>query len=736
MSIYRWNCQPDQQMRGRSDMSFDENIQIFVTESQELLEDMEQALLALERAPNDADLIDRIFRAAHTIKGSAGLFGFDHVISFTHVVENLLDDVRNCLLPVNDDLISLLMRAKDYMGVLVGALPDEPVGSGEERQELMGMLEAFQSGGSTSVSAAMVEVDPDAVVCGAFHISVRLGTDTFRQGFAPVLLLEQLQDLGTIEQAHLVTEAIAPLSELDAEDCYLGWEIVLKSSADKQQIARVFEFIENARVHILPPQSKLEDYKELINQLPEDDAVLGQILFDIGTLTADELQQALNQQQEVGGLMGDILVAQASVQPDVINTALQKQEKVREAKQAQSNFVRVDAGKLDKLVNLVGELVISGAKVTELTGAFNDDALEESIEEMTVALEDMRETALSLRMVPMGSTFNRFHRVVRDTAKELEKKISLKVSGADTELDKTVIDQIGDPLMHLIRNAMDHGIEAPAERASAGKPEAGVIQLDAYHETGSIVIKISDDGRGLDAERIRSIAEQRGLVTPDQSLTKGETLRLIFAPGFSTAETVSNLSGRGVGMDVVRRNIESLRGSVDVTSEAGLGALITIRLPLTLAIIDGFHVAVGGGSFIIPLDTMVECVTLTPAQRDEVEARNYLNLRDEVLPLIDLRASFEINSASADDSSRQNVVVVQFAGKKAGLLVDALHGDAQAVIKPLGDVFQGIKGFAGFTILGSGQVALIMDVPDMIKLAVKNDGHRYQSKKMAETAIQ
>ncbi len=719
----------------------DENTQIYVTESQELLEDMEQALLSLERAPNDPELINRIFRTAHTIKGSAGLFGFEQIISFTHIAENLLDDVRNCLIPVTNDLISLLMRAKDHIMEMVEALPEEIAADSGEGKVLLGMLTAFRSGTTPSPLAASsqelaerpsgAEPADDAVVSDKFHISLRLGLDTFRQGFDPLQLFEQLQELGEIKEAHLVTESIPTLSELDAENCYLGWEIVLESTADKQQIAEVFALLDDAQVSILPPRSRLEDYQSLIQQLPEGDAALGQILVEVGSLTADELQRALVEQKTSGGLTGDILVAQASVPPELVDVALQKQQKTREVKHAQASYVRVDAQKLDRLVNLMGELVVSSAKIAQLTRSFHDEDLEACNEEMLQAMEDMRETTLSLRMMPIGNTFSRFNRVVRDIAKELQKKIRLQISGADTELDKSVIEQIGDPLTHLIRNSLDHGIGTPQQRLRAGKSEEGTIHLDAHHKSGSIIIEVRDDGRGIDPQKIRSIAEQRGLVQPQQNMTETEVLNLIFEPGFSTAEQASNLSGRGVGMDVVRRNIEALRGTVEIHSELGVGTRITIQLPLTLAIIDGFHVGVGDDSFIIPLDAMVECVALTDEQRAEVVTHDYINLRDEILPLINLRQHFHMPGVAGNEQARQNVVVTQFADKKVGLLVDSLHGEAQVVIKPLGRVFQGISGFAGFTILGSGHVALIMDILDLIKLATKNDRMRHQPKRMA-----
>jgi two-component system chemotaxis sensor kinase CheA len=374
---------------------------------------------------------------------------------------------------------------------------------------------------------------------------------------------------------------------------------------------------------------------------------------------------------------------------------------------------------------------------------------------MNRLVEDIRDSALQLRMVQIGATFNKFQRVVRDVSKEIGKDICLEISGADTELDKTVVEKIGDPLTHLVRNSMDHGIESAEVRMARGKPAQGTLRLNAYHDSGSIAIEVSDDGGGLNKQRILAKAIERGLVKADQALTDGEIYNLIFEPGFSTAETVNNLSGRGVGMDVVRRNITALRGSIEIESEEGVGATIRIRLPLTLAIIDGFLVGVAGSSFIVPLEMVVECVELTEEESDNAQGSDYLNLRGEVLPFIRLRQLFDLSepppppegadAASSDyfgasgsprlvaDSGidrsflddemlallepvkRDNVVVVNYAGHRAGLVVDTLMGEYQTVIRPLGAVFTGIQGISGFTILGSGQVALILDVPGLIQ---------------------
>lgn len=737
-------------------MEIDENIQIFISEGEELLQEMEDSLLELEESNNDDEVLNKIFRAAHTIKGSAGLFGLDHIIHFTHIVENVLDDMRNCLIPISSELITVLMRSRDYIATLLEGLIDDYEGDKTEEQELIQLLIAFKSGGDIAPAADIEQPETDRsdadsnevdsekndkehALSDHYHISLRLGNDTFRQGFDPASMFRQLADLGEIKETIFIPQNLPVLDELDPESCYLGWEIALHSDVKKETISDIFQFLDGCQLTILPPQSHFSEFQHLIEQLPEEEMALGQILLQTGSLTENELQMVLNQQQEILDAgesaakqkTGDLLVENHMVQKDVVEEALNKQNKVRDQKQKALNFVKVDSGKLDKLVNLVGELVINGAKLNLITENIADEELNETMEGMTMSLEELREIALGLRMVPIGMTFNRFHRVIRDTSKDLEKEIKLEIYGADTELDKTVIEKIGDPLMHLIRNSMDHGIEMPDERERLGKPREGMITLQAQHEAGYITIQIIDDGKGLDPDALLAKALEKGIVNDNQKLSRQETLNLIFAAGFSTAETISNISGRGVGMDVVRRNIEALRGNIYLESELSQGTTITIQLPLTLAIIDGFHVSIDSESYIFPLDMVHECLTLSPGQIEEASEQNYITLREEVLPIVHLKEYFNVEDLQYNetymrhqDRERHNIVVVEFSNKKIGLIVDELLGEVQAVIKPLGRVFKGLSGFAGFTILGSGLVALVLDIPSLIKQVVGKE-HQY-----------
>lgn len=713
-------------------MDLEQGKKIYIEESRELLDDMDQALLALESDPSDSELINRIFRTAHTIKGSGGMFGFDEIVSFTHVLETLLDKVRAGKVPIELDakgqspLLALLFRSRDHLAKMIESLVSGEGVPGAETEDLVGLLKAFSGAGELNAppkaAPAAPETGPAAADHHYNHISVRFGRDTFRHGMDPVAFLAPLAKLGEIRSVICVADSLPALNDeaFDPEDCYLGLEINLSTAASKKEIEDVFEFIrDDSRVTILPPESKIGEFVDLIKSLPGEDAELGAYLVQCRAVTQTEIMHALDEQKKGGGLIGEILVKSGAVQKEVVEAALAKQKDVRAQKTREASSIRVDAGKLESLIDLVGELVIAGANVLQLSHKAGSGALVESASGVYRLVEELREIALSVRMVPIGETFTRFQRVVRDISKELGKEISLVISGGEAELDKTVVEKINDPLVHLVRNSIDHGIETPEVREQRGKPAKGTIRLNAYHDAGTIVIEVSDDGGGLNRERILKKAVERGLISAGQNLSDREVYRLIFEAGFSTAEKVTDLSGRGVGMDVVRRNIEALRGSVDVSGEEGKGTKVTIRLPLTLAIIDGFQVGVGGNSYVVPLDMVVECVELTEADRRSSNGRDFVNLRGEVLPFVMLKHLFGGNGKR---DARENIVVIQYAGMKAGFVVDELMGEVQTVIKPLGKVFQGLKGVSGATILGSGEVALILDVPALVRLAVEREG--------------
>ena len=714
-------------------MNLDEALQTFIIESRELLQQMEEALLHIEQAPDDQDNINAIFRAAHTIKGSAGLFGLDHVVAFTHVAESVLDKVRDGELPIDSDLVALLLAVCDHLGVLVnhiaeGGATDEQML--EDGDRLVARLKIYLGAPQTnSVGVPVMHDHPfepeggGAVETDNWHISLRFGRDVLKNGMDPLSFIRYLGTFGTLEHVVTLLDGIPPVAEMDPECCYLGFEISYKSDADKATIEGAFDFVRNdSRIRILPPHSKVSAYLSLIQDMPEEEMRLGEILLKCGTLTSAELENSLlfqaGSNEHPPRPIGEVLVEQHMVDATVVEAALKKQKLVKEHKTAESNLIRVDADKLDQLINLIGELTIAGAGADLVAQRAGIGELTEATTTMLRMVEAVRDSALTLRMVQIGATFTRFQRVVRDVSKELGKDIELVISGAETELDKTVVEKIGDPLTHLVRNAMDHGIESSEARLAAGKPAKGILRLNAFHDSGSIVIEVSDDGGGLKKDKLAAKAIERGLIPADHNLSDREIYNLIFEPGFSTADAVSNLSGRGVGMDVVRRNITALRGMVNLDSEEGVGTTVRIRLPLTLAIIDGFLVAVGKSSFVIPLDLVVECVELSAADRVASGDRHYINLRNQVLPYLRLREMFEVEG---EPERRENVVVIQYGGTRVGLVVDALHGEFQTVIKPLGRIFSHINGIGGSTILGSGEVALILDVPKLVQLVSRRE---------------
>jgi two-component system chemotaxis sensor kinase CheA len=713
----------------------------FFAEAKEMLAQMEDCLLRLEADPGDRETLDSLFRSAHTIKGSAGLFGFDRVVSFTHEVETVLDQVRDGTVGLSAPMVALLLRCADMIGVLIGQVesPSTDVGDDAPREAealaLVDELKAARGDAGTPAPAAHAPVGagtmdvgapgdaPAEPVSGAWHVSVRFSHDVFRNGMDPLAFIRYLGTLGDIEHVATVDDAIPQQPEFDAESCYLGFEIRLATAASRSAIEEAFSFVrDDCELRLVPPGSRIDAYLALIDALPEAHERLGEILVACGAVTRAELDRALAVQSQAAANaiavepIGTLLVRDTGVPQRVVEAAAGKQGKARETRAEESRLLRISADKLDGLINLVGELVIAGAGANLLAQRAKDRPLTEATQTVLRLVEDIRNSALQLRMVQIGETFTRFRRVVHDVSQSLGKHIELSISGADTELDKSVVERIGDPLMHLVRNALDHGIELPEDRLAAGKPATAKVSLNAFHDSGSIVIEVTDDGRGLDRDRILRKAMERGLVEAGASLTDAEVMNLVFEAGFSTAEQVTDLSGRGVGMDVVRRNIEALRGSVSLSSRIGEGTRVTIRLPLTLAIIDGFLVDVAGGSYVLPLDLVRECVDLRPdcAERIGDDAVGCIDLHGEVLPVVHLAAWFGRPTAR---SSRRSVVVVRFGEQRAGLVVDRLLGEFQTVIKPLGKLFAQLKGIGGSTILGSGEVALILDVPSLVASA-------------------
>lgn len=721
-------------------MNMEDALQTFIAESRELLQDMEDRLLHINQLSGEefTEAVNAIFRAAHTIKGSAGLFGLDDIVGFTHVLESILDRVRDGEQVIDASLVSLLLECKDHVGVMVEMLAGASDISAEELRDedaaLLLKLKPFEA--SSAVNTAAMVVNPTKpkfekvetlgggmVDSDNWHISLRFGRDVLRNGMDPLSFFRYLGTIGTIVSIETSFDEMPDAAEMDPESCYMAYEINFQSEVDKTTIESVFEFVQDdCEIHIFPPHSLVDEFVKLIARMPKEELRIGQMLVRCGTLTERELANVLEIQAQAAHQLdgsvstkqplGQILVEQGYVPPVVVEAALEKQQQQRKAKSKQQQSVRVDADKLDQLINLIGELVIAGAGVNIVLQRARMTQLLEATSTMNRLIEEVRDSALNLRMVQIGETFNRFQRVVHDVAADLGKEIALSITGGETELDKTVVEKIGDPLTHLIRNSIDHGIEDAATRVQRGKPACGTVKLNAYHESGSIVIEVADDGGGLNRAKILAKGIEKGLVEPGQELSDQEVYQLIFEAGFSTADKLSNISGRGVGMDVVRRNIEALRGTIDIESEHLQGTMMRIRLPLTLAIIDGFLVGVGDYSYVIPLTMVVECIDLDDDTRIGIKQNSYINLRGEVLPVVQLRELFDVHT---ELGKRESIVVVQYGSMRAGLVVDNLQGEFQTVIKPLGKLFERMRYIGGSTILGSGEVALILDVPHLIQ---------------------
>ena len=716
----------------------------FLDEALEMLAQFEQSLLVMESQPDDRENLNAAFRAAHTIKGSAGLFGFDAVVAFTHEAETLLEALRSGELGVDERVTALLLQSRDQIGVLLDEVksgqadPALAARSADLGAQLRALRPGAAGGAAAAAAAAPAAAEPVAEDGPAlWQISLRFATDALRNGLDPLAFIRYLDKVGTVRSARTIVEAVPPLDALDPEGCVLGFELRLESEAGREAIADVFTFCaDDCDIAILGAGSSPADWQAVLERRAADadaQAALLTLWQDQGVVLPlrDDSPAARPSMPGAPGAAGSPPPAatDATAAPQIERRAeAGSDRRANEPERRtgtndrrggdETRFIRVRADKLDRLIDLIGELVIasSGAQLvaqTEQSPRFAEAALR--IHDL---VQEARDGALGLRMVPIGETFARFNRVVRDVCKQLGKDVALQITGGDTELDKSMVETIADPLMHLVRNSMDHGIETADERVAAGKPAQGRLALHAYHESGAIAIEVSDDGKGLNRERILAKGIERGLVAPDAQLDDETIYNLIFAPGFSTAEQVTNLSGRGVGMDVVRRNIEALRGQIKIASTPGRGATMQIRLPLTLAIIDGFLTSVGGVSYVLPLELVAECLEV-PAECEAHPERvtGHFDLRGEVLPYLDVGQFYR--HERRQPVGRRSLVLVRDGGSRVGLIVDRLHGEHQTVIKPLGRVFQHIRGLAGSTILGSGEVALILDVPAMLALATQ-----------------
>ena len=665
-------------------------------ESIELLNDMEVALLEIQEHGITLERINAIFRAAHTIKGSSGMLKLDHLVEFTHIAENLLDDIRNDKISFVNEMIDTFLRSKDHMTNLVLAYTTNigqepsPTLKGLSRS-IMDELEHYA--GKTPVpkiqEPIVLQQESCEVVNNGWDIDIKFGSEVFKDGMEPARFLRFLSTLGDVILFESDFSAIPPLSKIDARQCYINCFIKLESSASKEKIEDVFEFI-------------------------KDDITLN--------LTAWESVKEENEKSNLLEEQVTVEVVENESKPVVVNNTSSSEESTLSVV---SHTLRVDSEKIDTLINLIGEMVIANANVVQKSSEVNNDDLIESVSIVSHMLEEIRESAMKIRMVQIGETFNKFKRIVHDVSQKLGKDVELVITGGETEMDKTIVEKISDPLVHIVRNAMDHGLENTEERLTVNKKPKGRLSLNAFHDAGTIAIEISDDGRGLDEEKLFAKAVDKGLIDPHAKLTQKEIFNLIFEPGFSTASQITDLSGRGVGMDVVRRNIHALRGTVDIKSALGKGSTFTIRLPLTLAIIDGFLVRVGKTYYVIPLESVLECVELMQNNNEVMSGNQYINLRGTILPILSLR-DFFVEQEPAREDTIENVVIVKSGENKFGLIVEELLGEFQTVIKPLGKIYRGVKGIGGSTILGSGEVALIVDVPILINVigALNHSGEK------------
>ncbi len=702
----------------------------FISEAAEQIEAIETLLLELEEQPDNRELLDSLFRCAHTVKGSAGIFGLNRVVEFTHHVETLLDKMREGELVLTPGISTLLLQCNDQIRFLVDTAADERADTPAQkdlRADLVIQLRALtEEDAQPALPEGGAAAEADAGALRIWTISARFGTETFRNGMDPLSIARYLHGMGQVLSMHCGSDSVPPLVNLNPESCYLGFVMQLQTTASREDIEGAFSFVlDDCELDVVAPETSDQKLTRAIDEIPGTPR-LGDMLVSVGAVSQDKLVQVLSNQQASRATpelakpkIGSLLETQAGVAPEVVDAALGKQQKLREFAPTEERYIRVQADRLDAVINLLGELVIAGAGATLLARETHGEALIEANLHMNSLIEEIRNGTLGLRMVPVGETFSRFRRVVRDTASNLGKEVNFEIMGGDAELDKSMVEKIADPLMHLVRNALDHGLEPPQERIAAGKPPVGKLTLSARHETGAILIRIEDDGRGINRERVLQRAWNRGLVEPGIVPSDDDIHMLIFEPGFSTAEQITNLSGRGVGMDVVRRNIEALRGSLRLNSTPGQGLQVDIRLPLTLAIIDGFLVGVGQSKFVLPLEAVVEVIESGGDNvRVDARGRHCVELRGALLPVVRLRTLYAVESGLP---ARVSVVVVHSPRGKYGIEVEALLGQNQTVIKPLGRLFQTLRGISGSSILGNGEVALILDVASLGELITGAD---------------
>ena len=718
----------------------------FFEEAGDHLAIVEEGLLALEQHPEDLDLLGKIFRSAHSIKGTSGMFGFNAVAQFTHKMETLLDLLRNGQKVVTPQIADLLLKSTDCLKTLIDAAKSgSPVDDGTVQRLTVELASASTAGSQPRAQASLASTTAPAQTGGSqghvYRIAWTPPDWLFQRGLDPLQIFKELANLGTLSEVAVDTAKLPDLAVMDPEKCYLSWTMKLETVKARQVVDAVFEFVHEDSVLVISESAvsssefQVSSIEKLVPQQPEtrnlkpetpfpdgldgDPKPLGEILVESGAVSRETLDKALSQQKRVG----QILVEQHAVTPEQVDQALQKQkqqESVGQSKKTDTASIRVDTDKIDKLINLVGELVITQSMLSDLGARFDMSQISVLLERMAQLernTREIQERVMSIRMLPIGTAFSRFPRLVRDLSAKAGKKIQLVLSGEETELDKTVIESIGDPLTHLVRNSADHGLETPEERLDNNKQELGTIRLNAFHEGGNICITVEDDGRGLNRDKILAKAVKQGVIGENEKLSDDQRWPLIFKPGFSTAEKVTDVSGRGVGMDVVKRNIEGLGGTVKIKTALGKGTIFTLKLPLTLAIIEGMTVRVGKDTYIVPLLSILESIQpKAGAVKTVVGKGELINVRETYLTMIRMYEVFSLQPEYTDPT-KAILLILETEGERVAVMVDEILGQQQVVIKSMEQNFRKVDGVAGATILGDGTVGFILDVRGLIEMS-------------------
>ena len=695
------------------------NREAFREEAYELLSELESALLELEKAPEDDGLVNRVFRALHTIKGSGAMFGFDDLAAFAHEIETAFDMIRNGTIEITKDILSHALSAMDHIQEMLDGSEE---GKEQNPEQAKQIIDSFKVITQTKSEEEPAEDEEEGEVEATQHqeyeepvvLRIRLVPDKDASlGDVNIdYILDELESFGKTKViGHY--EDIPFLEDIDESKLYIWWDVYLTTTRSPEEIEDIALFV-GSGVELSVKMVEGEDDSD-----PEAPVKkIGEILVDRGDVSKEDIEDVMKEHKP----LGQVLTESGKVTKSQVDAALAEQETVKEVRTAKkqkdtASSIRVAADKLDLLVDLVGELVIVQAQISQLVSERSDPTMTVLAEELERLSDELRDSTLGIRMLPIGTTFSKFRRLVRDLSNDLGKEIELKTSGAETELDKTVIERLNDPLVHLIRNSIDHGVEPPEVRVEKGKKPAGTIMLSAEHSGGDVLIQIVDDGKGIDAEAVRNKAIEKGVIAADAEISDKEIYNLIFHPGFSTAQKITSVSGRGVGMDVVKRAIDSLRGSIIVDSTKDVGTTMTVKLPLTLAIIDGLQVMVGDSYYVLPLSIVEECVELTREDVEEANEQQIINLRGEIVPYIRLRELFHMEGNAP---SIEQIVITGTEGKRTGIVVDNVIGEHQTVIKSLGRVYRDVEGISGATIKGDGTMALILDVPKLVQLVLKN----------------